>query len=270
MKTVLITGCSSGIGRETALYFHKKGWRVAATIRRPEAASELSGLENLRCYKLDVTDAGSIRSCIAQVVKDFGTIDALVNNAGAYATDPLEMMSDEKMCELINTNVLGTLRMSREIFPLFRTQKYGTIVNIASVAGRTTVPFSTVYHTSKWAVEGFSEALTYEARDVNVRVKVVEPGMVKTDLYKRVGQNPGRECPREYQHSYTKWLRFLHANYAAGYDPAIDAKTVYKAVTDRSKRLRYTSDRNTRILLFLRATLKQRAYNAFMRRLIGI
>ncbi len=270
MKTVLITGCSSGIGLETARLFQQKGWQVAATVRRPEDAIELTAIANCSFYKLDVNDLNSIQNCISQVLKDFGSIDVLVNNAGVYDTNPLESVSDEQIQALIDTNVLGTLRMTKALLPHFRERKGGTIVNISSVAGLTTFPYQTLYHTSKWAIEGFSEALSYEARDVNVRVKVVEPGMVKTNLYRNIQESSGSKTIQNYSTNYMKWLRFLLASYKGGYSPVKDARTIYKAVTDRSHRLRYKTDANTRILHHLHSLLPLRAFNAFVCMISGM
>lgn len=149
MKTILITGAATGIGKETALLFAKNGWNVAATMRNPQKADDLSPERNIRCYTMDVTDKESISSALHSAIKDFGKIDVLVNNAGVYETAPLECTEDEIVNRILQTNLLGTISTIKAILPHFRENKGGKIINIASVAGRVTFPYQTVYHASE-------------------------------------------------------------------------------------------------------------------------
>ena len=173
-KTVLITGSSIGIGKATAELFHRNGWQVVATMRNPAAGKELAELDNLLVAKLDVTDEGSIRSAVTTAVERFGGVDVLVNNAGYGAYGVLEATSVESMRQQFETNVIGPLAMTKAVVPGFRKQGGGVIVNVSSIAGRLTLPFGALYCGSKFAVEGISESLTYEMREIGVRVKVVE------------------------------------------------------------------------------------------------
>ncbi len=154
MKTIIITGASSGIGEQTTLLFASRGWQVAATMRNPKNLTMFAGNDNIRAYQLDVTDKGSIAPCFERIIGDFGRVDALVNNAGVYATDPLEVTSDGMIDSIVDTNIAGVVRATRAIIPHFRQNGAGVIVNVSSIAGRATMPFQSVYHTSKWAVEG--------------------------------------------------------------------------------------------------------------------
>ena len=255
MRTILITGTSSGIGKETAILFAKKGWRVAATMREPEHLSLFSDIKNVTTYVLDITDKESIKSCIKQVIQDFGKIDVIVNNAGIYTTNPLELTPDEAIDNVVETNIKGLLHTTKTIVAHFRENKSGTIVNVSSIAGRVTFPFQSIYHTSKWAIEGFSESLYYELKPLNIKVKVVEPGMVKTNIYNSVLDFPFEQYPVDYQANFKKWHRYLMKNFKNGYLPELDAKTIYKAVESNSSRLRYASDFTTKAVFFLRSLL---------------
>src|SRR5258708_7674729 len=184
-KVVLITGASSGIGLHTAKLFQAKDWKVAATMRRPENAAELQKIVDLECFRLDVTDISSIKSAIAATLDKFGRIDAVVNNAGFAVVGPFEAATQEQIEREMQTNVYGLMNVCREILPYFREQKLGTIVNVASMGGRITFPLYRLYHATKWAVEGFREALQFEVKEFNIKIKIIEPGPIKTDFYDR-------------------------------------------------------------------------------------
>src|SRR5688572_505494 len=169
-KVVLITGASTGIGLETAKLFQTKNWKVAATMRNPETATELGNIVDLERIRLDVTDLASIRSAIDQTLAKFGRIDAVINNAGYGVVGPFEATTPEQVERQFETNVFGAMNVCREILPHFREQKRGVIANVASVGGRMTFPLYSVYHATKWAMEGFSESLQFELDQFNIRV----------------------------------------------------------------------------------------------------
>ncbi|NCU33701.1 MAG: SDR family oxidoreductase, partial [Candidatus Moranbacteria bacterium] len=184
-KTIFITGSSSGIGRATVELFSKNGWNVAATMRSPEKESKLTKLPDVKLYKLDVLDITSINEAVSNVINDFGRIDVLVNNAGYGAIGPFEAATYDQIRHQFNTNVLGLFDVTREIIPHFRENQSGIIINISSVGGRLTFPLFSLYHGTKWAVEGFSESLHYELRPFGIKIKLIEPGAIKTDFYGR-------------------------------------------------------------------------------------
>ena len=254
MKTIVITGASSGIGKETAVLFAEKGWKVAATVRNPEF-SQFAGHKNITTYLLDVKDKNSIESCIGKIISDFGKIDVMVNNAGIYTTGPLESAPDKTIEDIIDTNIKGVLYTAKAILNHFRENKSGTIINVSSIAGRVTFPFQSVYHTSKWAIEGLSESLYYELAPLGIKVKVVEPGMVKTNIYNQVSDPSFDTYPDGYRIRFKKWHHYLMKNYRNGYIPQLDAETIFKAANSRSLKLRYTTDFSTKLVFGLRSFL---------------
>jgi len=247
--------------------FAKKGWKVAATVRNPEYLSLFADTQNITPYVLDVKNKDSIKSCINQVVQDFGKIDAIVNNAGIYNTNPLELTSDKTIDDIVETNIKGVLYATKIILEHFRKNKSGTIVNISSIVGRVTLPFQSIYQTSKWAIEGFSESLYYELKPLNINVKVVEPGMVKTNIYNSVLDFPFEQYPDEYQTNFKKWHRFLMKKYKNGYSPKSDAQTIYEAVNSNNSKLRYTTDFTTKMAFFLRSLLPLSVFQKIIKKL---
>jgi NADP-dependent 3-hydroxy acid dehydrogenase YdfG len=267
MKTVFITGASSGIGKAAAVLFQQRGWNVAATMRHPEKETELTRLNNVRCYPVDVTDTNSIKESIAAVFQDFGNIDVLVNNAGVYITKPFEMLSEDDMDHIINTNIIGTMNMIKTILPHFRSRKQGVIINISSVAGRTTFPFQSLYHSSKWAIEGMTEGIQNELDKMNIRVKMVEPGMVKTKLYNPIKNLYTDDYPEEYSVSFKNWHKYLMESFDKGYAPEVTARTIYKAASDNKSKLRYASGLDTKLVFLLRGLLPFSLYRLVIRSL---
>ncbi|MDD3051203.1 MAG: SDR family NAD(P)-dependent oxidoreductase [Candidatus Cloacimonetes bacterium] len=255
MKTVLITGCSSGIGLESVELFQRKGWRVIAILRKINQDSIPVKLSNVYCYEIDISCAESVRKGVKLIAENHHKIDVLVNNAGIYLAKPLEFMKYEDLKRILEVNLLGTINMTKESMMLFCKSVPGIIINVSSVAGRTTFPYQSVYHASKWGLEGFSEGLNYELKHKNITVKLIEPGMVKTRLYESTKKLSNTDITNDYKHSYDRWLKFLYKNYENGYSPVLDARTIYKAATDGKNKLRYTTDFTTRFTLFLRYIL---------------
>jgi len=171
MKTVLITGCSSGYGLATARYFHEQGWNVVATMRAPRPEL-LPRSERLRVVALDVTDDSSI----AAAIEASGSVDVLVNNAGIGLFGAFELTPMATVREVFETNTFGTLAMTQAVLPQFLARRAGTIVNVTSSATLAPMPLVAVYTASKTAIEGFTASLSFELAEFNVQVKLVEPG----------------------------------------------------------------------------------------------
>ena len=180
--TVLITGTSSGLGRAAAKLFHSEGWSVVATMRDPAAEREPSSLDNALVTRLDLEDASSIAPAVNGGVAGVGAVDALVNNAGFGAFGPLEATPIATIRRQFEVNVIGVLQTMQAILPHFRARRAGTIVNVTSTSGRMTLPFGSLYHGSKYAVEGITEALQSELAPLGITVKLVEPGAIRTDF----------------------------------------------------------------------------------------
>jgi len=178
-RMVMITGCSVGIGRSSALAFLKKGWTVIATARQLESIADLERA-GCHCYQLDVTDEQSMLRALEAVQDQFGTIDVLVNNAGYGVYGPVEQLPRKLLIDQFETNVFGLVRLSQLVLPGMRAQHFGRIVNVSSIGGRFSLPMGGAYYASKHAVEAFSDALRYEAKSFGVAVSLVEPGPVRT------------------------------------------------------------------------------------------
>ena len=265
-KVVLITGASTGIGNETAKLFQTKNWKVAATMRSPDKAQDLQRIVDVECIRLDVTDPESVREGVQTALDRFGRIDAVVNNAGFAVVGPFEAASDEQIEQEFQTNVFGVMFVCREILPIFRAQKRGTIINVASMGGRITFPLYSVYHATKWAVEGFSEALQYEVRELNIRVKIIEPGPIKTDFYTRSISISKKEGLTAYDNFVARAFPNLQRAGETAPDGRIVAEAIYDAATDDSWKMRYPV--NSRAILTARRLLPDSLFLPIVRKAV--
>jgi len=248
-KTILITGASSGIGKATAKLFQLRGWNVIASMRNPEIETELIELENVHIAKLDVLDLDSIHRTIEDGIQHFGNIDVLVNNAGYGAYGPLESFNRDNIIRQFNTNVIGLLDVTKMVLPHFRQNKKGIIINISSIGGKMTFPLGSLYHGTKFAVEGISEALSYEVEQFGGLVKIVEPGMISTDFAGRSMDFSNDESMIEYQqliHSLMNALPVMSKNASHA---NIVAEIIYEAATDGKNQLRYIAGEDAKVLL---------------------
>lgn len=269
-KTILITGTSSGLGRATAQLFQAKGWNVVATMRAPEQETELTQLERVLVTRLDVQDAASIRAAIEAGIARFGRIDALVNNAGYGAYGPLEATSIEKIHRQFEVNVLGLLATTKALLPHFRANRDGTIVNVSSIGGRVTFPLGTLYHGTKFAVEGLSEALHFELGALGIRVKIVEPGGIKTDFAGRSFDFSNDTELTEYQPLVGKLFEVLAPMMEQSSSPEVIAEVVFAATTDESSQLRYEAGADAVELLAQRRRADDATFLAGMRKQFGL
>lgn len=256
-NTILITGASSGIGRATAAYFAERGWNVVATMRKPGDAADLAA-DNVLVTRLDVLDEASIQSAVEEAATRFGGIDVLLNNAGYGAYGALEATPMEVIRRQFDVNLFGLIATTKAVLPGMRARKSGVIVNISSVGGRMCYPFGALYHGSKWAVEGLSEALHYELIPLGIRVKLVEPGGVDTDFAGRSFVFTNDESLSEYQ-PMVQVIAESRANIDTStfQKPEGVAEVIWEAVYDETARLRYVSGDGANELLATRFSLVQ-------------
>ena len=259
-QTILITGASSGIGKATAKFFQEKGWNVVATMRTPEKEVELTTLDNVLVTKLDVLDADSITKAIQQGIEKFGKIDVLVNNAGYGAYGPLEATPTENIKRQFDVNVMGLLDVTKAILPHFRKNKEGIVINISSVGGKMTFPLGSLYHGTKFAVEGISEALSFEMEAIGCKVKIVEPGAIKTDFASRSFNFNNDESLIEYQPLVGKLFNAMESILENASEPIIMAKVIYEAATDGTDQLRYTAGDDAKVIIANRTELDDKAF----------
>jgi len=256
-KTILITGASTGIGRATAKLFQEKGWNVIATMRSPEKEEELNKLDNILVSKLDVLELDTIESAIAKGIETFGKIDVVLNNAGFALMGTFESAKRESIMRQFDVNVQGLFDVTQKTLPHFRENKNGMFINISSVGGRMTFPLMPLYHSTKWAVEGFSESLRWELSQIGLKVKIVEPGGVATDFGGRSMDMQHNEELSEYNEFVGNFMQAM----TAAMDPANMSKpeqiaeVIYTAATDGKDTLRYRAGADAEQLLTARATM---------------
>ena len=234
MKTVLITGCSSGYGLETARHFHAQGWNVVASMRTPREDA-LPRSDRLRVVALDVTRPESI----AAALEACGPIDVLVNNAGIGALGAFEATSMAMARAIFETNNFGVMAMTQAVLPRFRARRSGVIVNVTSSATLTPMPLVAVYTASKMAIEGFTASLAFELGDFDVRVKLVEPGYCPTTRFtSNTRFRPDELIPDAYA-PYARRILAAFAEPSAVTTESDVAEAVWRAANDASGRLRF-------------------------------
>lgn len=268
-KTVLITGCSSGFGKASALLFCQRGWNVIATMRDTEKAGDLASNEAILVTRLDVEDIGSIDPAIAAGLDRFGIIDAVVNNAGYGLFAIFEGTPREAIQRQFDVNLFGMMDVTRAILPHFRDQRSGTIVNLSSGAGVFGAPMASVYSASKFALEGFSEALWYELAALGIRVKLIEPGGAPSTGFVGRSGAEGSVVPIDADYyPFLEHISQVYGSMAGGADPDAVRKVaacVFEAVTDGSDRLRYAPTDDVQPILNARRQTSEEEYEAFVR-----
>ncbi|MDO8771754.1 MAG: SDR family oxidoreductase [Burkholderiaceae bacterium] len=234
MKTVLITGCSSGYGMETARHFHAQGWNVIATMRTPRA-DVLPTSERLRVLALDVTKPESI----AAAIKAAGPIDVLVNNAGLGLFGAFEVTPMATVRDIFETNTFGMMAMTQAVLPQFRARQSGLVINVTSTVTLAPMPLVAAYTSSKTAIEGFTESLALELEPFKVRVKLVEPGYGPGTQFTANGSERMQGLIPE-AYALIAQAAFATLGQPAAVTTAADvAEAVWRAATDMAATLRY-------------------------------
>lgn len=266
-KVIFITGASSGLGKATSLFFAAQGWNVIATMRNPSAQNDFVDQPNIFVTQLDVSDSNSIDAAISKGIEEFGQIDVLVNNAGYGQQGLFEAVSAEKVREQFEVNVFGLMEVTRAMLPHFRNRKQGMIVNVTSGVGRVTVPLVSIYAASKFAVEGFSEALSYELESQNIKVKVIEPGYVATKFYERAATDYAHDALLADYDKFSTEMSTLFSSFGNQVTASADdvAKSIYDAVHDGTYTLRYVVGPDLEPLIALKTNNSDQEYINIMR-----
>jgi NAD(P)-dependent dehydrogenase (short-subunit alcohol dehydrogenase family) len=268
-RAVLITGCSSGIGRTTADRLARKGWTVYASARNVEEIEPL-GERGCRLLQLDVTDEDSMRHAVEEVERAEGAVGVLINNAGYSQSGAVEAVPMHRVRRQFETNVFGLVRMCQLVLPGMRRQGFGRIVNLSSMGGRLTFPGGGFYHASKYAVEAISDALRFEVRGFGVEVVVIEPGLIRTGFAQTAVDSMG-EDGGPYAGFAAGVARATRDNYERGPlarlggGPEAVAGTIERAISSSRPRTRYTVTPSAKLLISARWLLPDRVWDGLLR-----
>jgi NAD(P)-dependent dehydrogenase (short-subunit alcohol dehydrogenase family) len=237
MKTIFITGASSGLGRAAAKLFQEKGWKVIATMRNPEKETELNYLENVTILTLNITDPSQITEAACKALT-LGHVDVVLNNAAVGIMGPLEGVSDAQLIHQIDTNLLGAIRITQAFVTHFRERKSGMFINVTSIAGLVTFPLDSLYHTVKFGLQAFSEGISYELGRFGIVVKTIAPGFIRTAF----GNNMVVASSQPYNELMGKYINTVNSMMdpeTSGSPPEQVADIIYEAVTDGKDQLLY-------------------------------
>jgi NAD(P)-dependent dehydrogenase (short-subunit alcohol dehydrogenase family) len=245
-KAIFITGSSTGLGRAAAILFAQKGWRVIATMRNPDREKELAAIPGVTLLPLDVTKIDQIQAAATRALA-LGPVDVVFNNAGYGLAGPLEGTTDAQIVQEIDTNLLGVIRTTQAFLPSFRERRSGLFIVTTSIGGLATFPFNSVYHATKWALEGWAESMSFELSQLGIGIKTVSPGGIKTDFMSRslvMAQHPA------YADLVAKALAvFTDPTRLFSYSTAEQiAEVAYEAATDGKDQLRYVAGEDAKAL----------------------
>jgi NAD(P)-dependent dehydrogenase (short-subunit alcohol dehydrogenase family) len=264
-EPVLITGCSTGIGRATAERLARSGLNVYATARKLDSIADLQEA-GCKTLALDVTSEESMRAAVSAVEEADGAVGALVNNAGYSQSGAVETVPLDEVRRQFETNVYGLLRMCQLVLPAMRREGRGRIVNVSSMGGKLTFPGGGIYHATKYAVEAISDAMRFEVRGFGVHVSVIEPGLIKTNFAETAVDSVSED-----DGPYAKFNSAVQASTAGVYDSALGklgggpetvAKAIERAITARRPKTRYPVTASARFFMTQRALLPDRAWDA--------
>jgi NAD(P)-dependent dehydrogenase (short-subunit alcohol dehydrogenase family) len=270
---VLITGCSSGIGKAAAIAAAARGHRVYATARDPGSLRELAGGGRIRTLALDVTDTDSIRSAVASVLGEAGRLDVLVNNAGYGQYGAVEEVTAEEWRREFDVNLFGAVEVTRAVLPAMRQARSGRIVNVSSVAGKIAIPFAGPYCASKHALEAVSDSLRVEVAPFGIRVVIIEPGPIATRFGERARASVTRifESPGPYSAFYKNAERAMDTDFQAGkLPPEAVARVIVEAIESGRPKTRYRVTRMASVLILLRRFLPDRFFDRRMKKLLKL
>lgn len=263
MKIILLTGASSGIGFNTAAYLVKEGYTVYGAARRTDKMPV-----GVKPVQLDITDDASIVQCIEAVMQKEGRIDVLINNAGYGSYGAIEDITIAEAKRQLEVNVFGLANLTKQVLPIMRAQKSGTIINISSMGGRVSTLFGGWYHASKYALEGFSDCLRMEVAAFGIDVVLIEPGGVKTDWGMIAAAHLAESSKGgAYEKQATKTSASMKRQYQSNMlsNPNVIAKTIAKAIKSRRPKTRYLIGFGAKPIVFMKTILPDRLYDKIMR-----
>ena len=269
-RTVLVTGCSSGIGLATCHVLSRNNFMTYGTVRNLSKAKKIQDLMNrenlsLKILRLDVNDNQSIKLAIKKILNDTGRIDVLINNAGYGMFGPIEEITIQEIKKQFETNFFGAIRLIKAIVPIMRKQGNGTIVNISSMVGRFAVPLNSAYVSSKFAVEGLSESISFELEEFGIRVIVIEPGVVKSDFFHKL-KVKGMNLESPYHELMERRVNFLDKAMKNSLTSSYDvADTILDALNSKDPKFRYVIGNDATNSLRMRNSLSDREFMEWIR-----
>jgi short-subunit dehydrogenase len=264
-KVVLITGASSGIGQATARLLSQRHFKVFGTSRNPASAEIIPTVEML---PLDVCNSDSVQACVEAVSSRLGRVDVLINNAGYELACALEELSSEEAIAQFETNFFGVVRMVNAVLPSMRRQKRGHIINVSSLAGLSPIPFLGIYSASKFALEGYTEALRLEVKPFNIHVSLTEAGFLKTPMMNN--RQVGANRISEYDPWRQRALEAIRASEEKGPGPELVAETLLEIISSNTPRLRYLIGPQAKSVARLRRFLPAAMYEQGLRRTFSL
>jgi short-subunit dehydrogenase len=270
-KVILITGASSGIGKETAIRLINRGFTVYGAARRLERMADLQTL-GVHVLKMDVTDDASMVNGIRHIIDNEGRIDVLVNNAGYGSFGAVEDVPMEEARNQFEVNLFGLARLTQLVLPTMRAQKEGRIINVSSVAGTISEPYGAWYHASKFALEGWSDCLRMELIPMNIKVVIIKPAMIQTEwsviasenLLKTSGNGAYRHLAKQHAAMLEKGAAMIASK------PIVIAKIIEKAVIARNPKTRYAAGKGAHLMIWMRRHVSDRLFDAMMLKMLNM
>lgn len=262
INTIFITGTSSGLGKATVEYFAQQGWNVIATVKSTYIYSDIfNHFPNVTVYELDVTNFEQVNSVVKTVIKEFGKIDVVVNNAGYCLMGPTETSTMTQIKEQYETNVFGVFAVTKAFIKHFRENRNGMFINIASSSAQFNYPYIGAYGSSKWAVRGLTECLGIELAPFNIEVKAIYPGTHATKIFTKLDDGTGeiKKVFAEYKPFYSNFFS-AQAALSEVTSPTNIAVEIWKAVNNRKGKLHIVSGGDAKLFAFMKKILSQRAF----------
>jgi NAD(P)-dependent dehydrogenase (short-subunit alcohol dehydrogenase family) len=269
-RAVLITGCSTGIGRATAQHLAARGWTVYATARRPESIADLEAA-GCRTMALDVTDEASMAAAVETIEREEGAVGVLINNAGYSQSGPVEEVPIDEVRRQFETNVFGAVRMVQLVLPQMRAQRWGKVVNISSMGAHLVFPGGGFYHGTKWALDAITDALRFEVKGFGVDAILIQPGLITTEFGSTASASIGDAADGPYAKFNRRLAKATTETYEKGIGvklggpPEAVAKVVEKAINAKRPKARYLVTPSAHLLVNQRKLMTDRAWDRMMR-----